>query len=259
MKTSLVLFTICILFAKHSLSQQQTDTTKKEESEMNVDLPEQTEGTELVDKGRWQLGTGILYNRYKENPSSLIGRGLLRYGVSKRFELRLLVEDGKERDTYIEETVQSIYPLAVSAKLSLLKDVKGLPDITLITYLKLPFTSHSSEQKAYWSPTFIIAFTNELSDKWKLVYNAGAKQDAYGTEWQVLGNVALHYKLTQKLEIAAEYYAAYQPGENPSHNVGGSISYQVGRDITLYVNAGGTVFYDDQNHFFETGFAFRLP
>ncbi len=259
MKKYTVLFSLSVLLAKQSFSQQQAYTTKKEELEMNVDLPEQTEGTELVNKGKWQLGTGLLYNRYQQNSGSVIGRALLRYGLSKRLELRLLVEDGKERDTYIEETVQSIYPLAASVKISLLKDVKGLPDITLITYLKLPFTSHSSEQKAYWSPTFIIAFENKLSNKWKIVYNAGAKQDAYGTEWQALGNVALHYKLTKKLEIAAEYYAAYEPGENPSHNVGGNISYQAGENITIYINSGGTVFYEEQNHFFETGFAFRLP
>ena len=259
MKAYLILFIVCILFTKQSLSQQVADTTKAEESEMNVDLPEQTEGTELVDRGRWQLGTGLLYNRYQQNPSSVIGRALLRYGLLKRLELRLLVEDGKERDTYIEETVQSIYPLAASAKISLLKDVKGLPDVTLIAYLKLPFTSHSSEQKAYWSPTFVAAFENKFSDKWKIVYNVGAKQNAYDTEWQALGNLALHYKLTQKLELAAEYYAAYQPGENPSHNVGGNISYQAGKNVVVYINGGSTIFYEEQNHFFETGFAFRFP
>jgi hypothetical protein len=238
---------------------QQADTKKKQESEMSIDLPDETEETALVEKGQIQLETSLLYNRYRKAPSSLIGQALLRYGISKRLEIRFLVEDGRQRDQYIKETVQSIYPLAVGAKFSVLKDVKGLPDITLISYLKLPFSSRSSEQKAYWSPNFIVAFLHQFGEKFKLEYNIGVQQDAYDTDWEALANVALHYKLTQNLELATEYYARYQPGENPFHNIGGSLSYQIGNNIEVYVSTGTTIRYEDQNHFFNSGIAFRLP
>lgn len=111
MKTGVTLLAAFILYANHLMAQQQTDTTKKQQSEMSIDLPGQTEETALVEKGQVQLETSLLYNRYKNVPSSLIGRALLRYGLSKRLEIRFLVEDGRQRDQYIEETVQSIYPL----------------------------------------------------------------------------------------------------------------------------------------------------
>jgi len=201
----------------------------------------------------------ILYNRYKHAPSSLIGQALLRYGIAERLELRFLVEDGRQRDQYISETVQSIYPLALGTKIALLKDVKGLPNITLVSYLKLPFTSRSSEQKIYWSPSVLLAFEHKIGDKFKLEYNVGAQQDAYDTDWEMLGNLALHYKLTQKLELATEYYARYQPGENPSHNIGGSISYEIGNALEVYLSGGSTLYTEEQNHFFNGGVAFRLP
>lgn len=255
-----VLLTVVpLLFILLSTMAQNEPPGKKEDDEISVDLPDETEETVLVKKGQWQFETSVLYNTYKKEKASLVGQGLIRYGLSHAVELRLLVEDGRQRDTYITSTVQSTYPLAASAKVLVLKDVKGLPDISLVSYLKLPFTSRTKEQQRYWSPLFLAAFQNKLSSKWKLEYNAGIQQEAYGTAWAWLANGSLHYKITDPLEVNIEYYAQYQVNELPQHNLGAGIAYQLGKYVEVYVSAGSTIFYSEANHFINTGVAVRLP
>jgi hypothetical protein len=170
------------------------------------------------------------------------------------------MEDGREQEKYMKETVQSTYPLAIGAKVAIIKDVKGLPDLTLVGFLKLPFTSHNSSQKAYWSPSIIAAFQNKFGgDKLKLEYNIGAQQEAYGTDWAMLVNGSLHYKLMQRLELFTEYFAQYAPGKNPQHNVGGGFAYEIGNALEVYASAGRTIYTDKSNHYFDGGVAVRLP
>jgi hypothetical protein len=255
---TLLLLTI-LASARPAFSQNDT-ASKKAETEMNVDLPDETQETDLVDKGQVQMETSFLYNRYTVNPTSVLGQGLLRYGLLSRVELRLLIEDGRQRDKYMEETTQSTYPLAAGTKVALLKDVKGLPDITFVGYLKLPFTSRSKEQKAYWSPMALLAFQNKFGgDKWKLEYNIGGQQEAYSTSWFMVVNASLHYKLLEKLELYTEYYSQYQPGSGPQHNIGGGAAYEIGHAIEVYASAGGSILRSPANHYFQSGVAFRLP
>jgi hypothetical protein len=259
MKTYLVIFIFTLVSATQGFGQQQEKKEKPAEEEMNVDMPDETQETDVVEKGQWQLETGFLLNRYQNEPNSFIGQGLLRYGVHKNIELKLLIEEGHGRDRYMEKTVQSTYPLALGTKIVLLKDKKALPDVTFVSFLKLPFTSQSSENKAYWSPLFLLAFQNKFGEKFKLEYNVGIQQEAYSSEWFWLVNASVHYKVFEKLEIFTEYYAQYINRQAPQHNVGGGLAYQAGRSVEFYLSGGGTLDSDESNHFFNGGIAFRLP
>jgi hypothetical protein len=253
------LLTTALLAISLTATAQTTEEPKKQ-AEMNVDMPDETEETDLVEVHQIQLETAFLHNGYKTGASSNIGQAMLRYGVAERLELRLLLEDGGMRDKYMEETVQSTYPLAIGSKVSLLKDHKWLPDMTFVGYVKLPFTSRTSEQKPYWSPIFLMAFQHKLSEKWKLEYNVGVQQEAFGTSWSWLGNSSIHYQVTQPFELFFEYYAQFQHAEDPSHNIGGGFAYQLGHHVEFYASLGTTVnSVENNNHFFAGGVAFRLP
>src|SRR5688572_10151783 len=72
-----------------------------QEKEMNTDRPDQTEETHLVNKHQLQVETGFLYNKYDTGRSSFISRTMIRYGISKKWEVGLLVEQGRGRNRYI--------------------------------------------------------------------------------------------------------------------------------------------------------------
>ena len=78
-----------------------------QEKEMNTDRPDQTEETHVLEKGQFQIETGFLYNKLNSGQNAWICRSMIRYGISKILEVGLLIEQGKERNRYIQETVQS--------------------------------------------------------------------------------------------------------------------------------------------------------
>ena len=90
-------------------------------------------------------------------------------------------------------------------------------------------------------------------------YNAGIQQEAYSTEWARIGNASVHYKITDQLELFSEYFAQYHAGEGPQHNLGGGAAYQLNNFIAFFAMAGSTVNYQQANHYYNGGVAFRLP
>jgi hypothetical protein len=259
MKKTLILICIAILPFSMSFAQAPSTIGNKELKEMPLDMPDETQETDLIDKGAWQVETAYLHNSYKEGRHSSIWQGLFRYGVSKHLELRLLVETGSNLQRYVEKTVQSTYPVAASAKILLVKDHRYLPDMSLVTFLQLPVYNINKNKKAYLSPAFLLAFQNELGRKWKLEYNTGIQQEAFSTQWAWMGNAAIHYKLVDPLELFIEYFAQYQHGESPQHNAGYGVAYQLNNYIEFFIMAGSTVDYDESNHYINGGVAFRMP
>jgi hypothetical protein len=178
LKRKYLLSLLLLLIFTHTTAQELKPRSPKNK-EMNVDMPDETEEADVIEKESWQLETAFLYNKFQEGRPSAIGKALLRYGLLESMELRLLAEDGRQRDRYFEETVQGNAPLAVGARVLLLKDHKWLPDIAGSVTLKLPFTSRTQEQEAYWSPKFLIAFQHQFGEKVKLEYNTGIQQKVF--------------------------------------------------------------------------------
>lgn len=226
---------------------------------MHTDWPDQSEDVHVMKPGELQLETGFSLTRFRtDDATAAVAHELIRYGLTKRVELRLVVEDGKLRDRYIEETSQSVAPLAASVKYALVDDHKWLPDIALVGYLKLPFTSRSREQKAYWSPAFVAAFEHKLTEKLMLEYNFGIRQKAYSSDYGWLSTTGLMYDITDKLEVFAEHFAQYQSAEEPQHNFDAGILYDLTDNLQLDLAAGSTIKYDEPNRFLSIGVCYRM-
>jgi hypothetical protein len=235
---------------------------------LNASAQEQIE-SERADQGEdahalqvkeLQVEAGVIYNYFDTGANALIGESMIRYGLMKQVELRVMIEEGKERDRFIEETVQGFYPLAIGTKVVLIEKHKSLPDIALSGYVKLPFTSHAKQQTAYWSPALFAIFEKELENKkWDFLGNIGIKQESFATsyQWQAVGIVK--YEGIKNLNIIAEYFANYQFKENPMHNLGLGVAYRLNNNFELDLSGGSTVFSDKPNKFIALGFAFRLP
>jgi hypothetical protein len=230
-----------------------------QKKEMNTDRPDQTEETHLVDKGQFQLETGFLYNNFDTGRSAYISRSLIRYGISKKLEAGLLIEQGSERDRYIKETVQSTYPLAVRIKALLLENHEWLPDITLVGYLQLPYTSLHTEGGWRRSTSLMAAFLHEPCSDWKVEYNAGFQQEAFEPDIAGLVNGSVHYKLSQKAELFAGYFSRFQSHKNPFHNIDAGIAYRIGDNMQIDLAGGSSILYDEPNRFLTAGFSIAIP
>jgi hypothetical protein len=226
-------------------------------SDMSVDIANQAISPQLLDRHQVQAEAAYMVNQFDDGARALIFQGVARYGLSRRVELGLSMEEGYNRDRYIEETSQGVYPLALTNKLALVKSSEKLPDISLITYLKLPFTSRTQEQQPYWSPMFILSLREELIRDLGLIVNFGTRQGAYDSEWAYPVNASLECSLTGNVGVFANYYAQYQPEKHPQHNAGGGVTLQIRKVCQFFLTGGSTINPEHPNFYFSAGVAFR--
>lgn len=231
---------------------------------INSDRPDQTESPHIVAKGKLQAEAGITVNPFdsSDGETPVIGMLVLRYGLSKKIELRLMAEEGRNRDRYIEETTQGLYPLAIGGKWLLLERERGIvPQMALMGWVKLPFSSRSSEQTIYWSPQVLMAFENKIGEKIEIEYNAGGKQDAYDKEWEGMASLSLHYELSGRLKLFVEYFGHYQPQEDPVHNADAGLLYLINPSLQLDMAFGRSAYAvpEKKSSFVNAGFSIRLP
>lgn len=57
---------------------------------INTDRPDQSDGTHIVEKNLIQLETGLQFSKFDEVTTGFDNVTLVRYGVKRRFEVRLL-------------------------------------------------------------------------------------------------------------------------------------------------------------------------
>jgi len=255
---------IVFCFVMHFPTAMRAQAPKAATDTINADRPDQTESPHIVSWHKLQIEVGAIVNPFDSSggKTPVIGMAVLRYGLSRRLELRLMAEDGRDRDRYIEETTQGVYPLGVGGKCLLLERKSGLvPQMALLAWLKLPVTSRSADQAAYWSPQILMAFENKISEVFELEYNLGAKQDAYDTRWQSMGSASLHISLNNRLKLFVEYFGHYQHAEDPVHNADAGLLYLVSPSVQLDMALGRSVSapHDKMNSFGTIGCALLLP
>lgn len=261
-----ILLAVVLLFVNTiSVTAQEVDTAQTEE--LSTDRPDQTEAPRLVPKGSLQIEAGVMSTRFREadengGQTAATGMLFLRYGLAKRVELRLVLEEGRLRDRFIQETTQGLYPLAAGTKVALIKEQKGLlPEASLLGYLNLPYLARADSQRNLYSPAIIAAFENKFLKKWEIEYNAGWKRDAFDTDYEWMASASLHYELTDKLTIFGEYFGHYQSGDPALHNADGGLLYLLAENIQADFAIGSSIQADPENrNFFGTvGLSIRLP
>lgn len=154
----------------------------------------------------------------------------------------------------MDETVQSTYPLSAGGKLLILKDHKWLPDMAIVSFVKLPFTAHTKAEEIHWSAMGAFAIEHTFG-KWKLGYAPGIQQQLASADIAETISVSLHYKLMQQLEIFTDYFAQYEHGTEPQHNADAGITYQFSNHIAGFLYAGSSINAPEYNRFLNMGIA----
>lgn len=244
---------------------QQPDSTKPEE--LSTDRPDQTEAPKLVPRGYFQAEVGLTTTRFQEESEvgpKTAGTGVLflRYGLLERVELRAVLEEGPGRDRFIQETTQGLYPLALGTKIGIIKEQKGLlPEASLIGYVNLPYLPRADSQRGLYHPGIIAAFENKFLEKYEVEYNLGWKQDAFDTEYEWMASASLHYELSEKVKLFAEYFGHYMPGEPPLHNADGGVLYLIADNLQFDFAVGSSIRAqpENRNFFGALGLSVRIP
>ncbi|MBO9660444.1 MAG: transporter [Chitinophagaceae bacterium] len=243
LKHSLLLTVVLMILTANVFSQK-----------LNTDRPDQSDGAGVIEKGKIQLESSVYFTVVDENKRSVVSSNLVRYGLIDNFEVRVLAEQGHHRDLFIEETAQSQYPLAVSAKWSLLRDKKSLPDISLVGYLQVPVTSGT--QSSIWSPAVLLIVEKQW-EPFTLTLNTGARQEAFSKDWDLQATADLKFDLGEHWQVFGEYFAQFSK-VLPFHNVDAGVLYYLNRKWMVHASAGTSLAHHPHNYFINSGFAVQI-
>ena len=85
----------------------------KAQNVLNTDRPDQSDGSHIVEKNHVQVETGLQFSKLDEITKGFDNVTLIRFGVTKRFEIRFLNQYSTVRDS---ASVSGLHPFTISFK-----------------------------------------------------------------------------------------------------------------------------------------------
>lgn len=215
---------------------------------INTDRPDQSDGTYTLPAGGLQLETGLTLG--EEENSYLLHNTMLRFGVLPETEVRLSVDYGRMSST------TGIQPVGISVKRRLVLQKGALPDITAVGNIGLPFLSTANFRPGKAPASLLLAFQNDLSDRFSLGYNFGWLRDGETSRdnWVLTSSVG--YAPVEKLSFFVEYFSQFAGGVRPDHHIDAGIAWLPKGHIQLDLAAGSAIFGPARSRFATAGFSY---
>ena len=217
---------------------------------IEADRPDQTETPSIVPKGYIQIETGIGYEQDGWGVGTLtIPTILSKYGVTDRFEVRLITEVVSYHILANKKT--GLVPVEVGFKTNLIQENGIIPTISFIGHLSVPDAASPKFKGHFSHPRFRFAFEHTLSDDFSIGYNLGLEWEG-GGEGDFVYTLTGGYSLSDQLGM---YLEAYSSNEYPWFD--GGVTYLICNDVLLDFSTGiGTG--SSYKYFVGVGASFRF-
>ncbi len=202
-----------------------------------TDRPDATEAPNLLQKGSFQIETGVFYKDLGSASLSeeLFGYNttLLRYGLLENLELRLGWDLVNTKSKIFDYENTGFEPLLLGVKIGIAEENGAFPQIGFIGHLNLPFTVSKDVRPENTGVDFRFAFSHQLSEKSNLSYNVGAEWGNDSPEAAYIYTIAYGYSITQKFGVYAELYGDFPENNLANHNWDAGLTYLVNKDLQL--------------------------
>jgi hypothetical protein len=229
------------------------------QEKIETDRPDQTETPFTVPKGWWQFEVGLTKEKLSYGSLYTLPTILSKYGVSEKFELRLITGYTSHYTTKFTDTF-GLSPVQVGFKLGLVEEQGIIPKISFIAHTGLSrLASKYYRGSSFFAPNFRFTMQHSLSDRVGLGYNLGA-------EWgDTRDNPIWIYTLAPGFNIGENWYAYIeafgyiQSRKYAEHNFDGGIAYFLTDNTKLDLSAGVGLINSSLKHYIAAGFSFRIP
>lgn len=255
----IVAFAICFLLFGCSLYAQMTD-------KIETDRPDQTESPYTVPKKWLQVETGFNIENDKSGAREFVHPTVLsKYGLSQRFELRLITEFISFQTPVIipqgNDIITGLQPVEVGGKLALFEEKGARPKTSLIFHTAIPKAASKKFQQTNWAPNFRFTMQNTLSGIISLGYNLG--MEWYGeeeTKPSFIYTLAPGFNVGEKWYAYVEIFGFLNSDNHPQHSVDGGIAYNFSNNTKIDLSGGfGITSHTALKNYIAVGFSFRLP
>lgn len=232
---------------------------------METDRPSESYSPTVVLKNRFQIEAGFRKehdnNGGEGSDEYLYPSASLKYGLTKKLEVRVLVEEEADYNFKPEKhkTAGGLQPIKVGFKYNLV-DKKGLlPKISVIARADIPKLASRDFKSDFVAPFFRLAMENSLSKKLSLVYNIGEEWQEDDVHGEFFYSISPQLEITDKFKIFAEASGYVSKEQTPKNTFDAGFLYQVTPNLQFDIFGGAAISENAPDNFIELGISFRLP
>lgn len=232
------------------------NVSRAQDIPIQTDRPDQTECPFIVPAYYLQLESGVALEKEKKGLFNYTHPTILwRYGLSNRFEVRLITDfiSTKERG----ELSADIAPIEVGIKVNIFEEQKWIPVTSFIGHLTTPIGSKKFATE-YTVPSFRFTMQHTLSPKMTLAYNLGGEWDGWSPNMIAIYTLTTGYSLTEDIGCFAEFYGFFRKNDLQDHRFDAGITYLVHNHLQLDGSAGFGLTADAARHFISAGLSYRF-
>lgn len=228
---------------------------------IDTDRPDQTESCFLVPKGFVQFESG--FDMQQNDPSDrgfVLPTLLSKYGVTKRFELRLISTISR----YTAEVVPArkyqfaVLPFEIGAKVGLWNGKKWIPGTTLLFHFMLPKPASKEFQTNHIAPNFRFSMQNGISRVCALGYNVGMEWDGFSSVPAYIYTVSPGFDLSEKWYCYVEAFGSLKKGGSPEHSIDGGVAYYITPNLKVDLSSGSGISQAAPDWYVSVGCSFRF-
>jgi len=242
-----ILFAAIILICSYGLAAQNV---------INTDRPDQSDGTHIVEKNLIQVETGLQFSKFDEATTGFDNVTLIRFGVTRHFEVRLLNQYSVINDI---GNTSGFRPPTISFK-NQICDQKGLlPKITFVSYFRLPVTISPAFKGDHLGYTFTLAGRHDLTSKIKIYSNLGFNRDQESTDTNYLATLEANYNVSDRFSCFVEYFGSYAANSSSSNGMDIGFIYAFKNNFAVDLAVGSPTMNLALNKFISFGISARLP
>jgi hypothetical protein len=225
-------------------------TLAQSEGRIETDRPDQTECPFIVKKGYLQAELG--FNR--STSEYLFPTSLLKYGISKRFELRYVSVLAQEPGQ-----VTRFQTEAIGFKWALIQPSGWKPRTSVIVHYNWDHQNRDFSEKnlrGHSIGDIVFTMQNDFNERSGIGYNIGTEMHSNGA-FEGIYRVAPNMLIGKKGYAYVEVFGRFPASEYTDHSYDAGFAYYVNDDLKLDVSAGQS-FIHPQNYYFAVGLSFRL-
>ena len=250
------LFQVLFLFPVFAAAQNE---------EMETDRPSESFTPTIVSKKHLQAEVGFRKehdtDEGRRSNDYLYPSALLKYGVSKKLELRMLIEEEADYDYAPEKhkTAAGLEPVKIGVKYNLFDEKGAIPKTSVIVRADIPKLASPDFKGDFVAPLFRLAMENSLTKKLSLVYNIGEEWEEDNVHGELFYSISPQLEITDKFKAFAEVFGDLSKQQTAKNTFDAGLLYQVTPNLQFDIFGGVALSANAPDNFIEAGISFRLP
>ncbi len=241
--------------------------SQEEKEAIDTDRPTFSESPLTVPKNTFQIESGVQFGWDKQDGVSSKDLGfnsnLFRYGINRRFEVRLGVNFAGYQELIDETdektTLSGLTPIVVGFKWNILYGDGPIPTLAISSHVDIPGAASNDFNDGNVLQTLRFAGSWKLSKVFNFGFNLGSLIDWKEYDFTGLYSVALTASIVKWLGAFMEFYSISPPGEYSRNNLNMGLMFPVRNNLQFDLSGGIGLSNSAPDNFVNIGFAWRIP